>query len=51
MFWIDIIMEIYHKYYEKLRKKSKFQRRFYYKFTIVSLLTLDQIWAILGNDT
>jgi predicted branched-subunit amino acid permease len=37
--FIDLIMEIYHKKFNQLRKKSNFQTRFYIRaFTLILLL-------------
>jgi hypothetical protein len=46
IFWFDIGMEVYHKRYEILRTKSKFQSRFYIKLGLLGFLLFDEILAV-----
>lgn len=39
----DVFMEIYHKKFNKLRRHSGFQARFYFRVVSLTLLLADQI--------
>ena len=47
IFWFDVAMELYHKQYEILRTKSKFQSRFYVKIVLLTLFLVDELLAVL----
>lgn len=50
-FWLDILMEVYHKHYEELRLGCKFQLSFYLKIALLCIYSVDQISAMtVKND-
>lgn len=43
LYWADIVMEIYHKYYWKAQQGTKFPILFQVKVILISAMTIDAL--------